>query len=96
MKACYVFPYVGLIDLCASMVKGMGPCLCIAHIYLDKIDIVFILYVHEYDIWSCVVFKCHVKGLFTSMCKFTHTNNDLVNRRTLRGVLKHTLKLKGD
>ena len=46
MKALYVFPYLGSLDRCTRMVKGMRLCLCIAHVNLDRIIPRFGFYVH--------------------------------------------------
>ena len=69
----------------------MGLCLCIAHVYLDRIVLVLVSIYMNMNVWSCVVLMCYVKGLFTSM--YTHKNmyDGLLTRGALRGVPKNTL-----
>ena len=52
------------------MGKGMGPCLCIGFVYLDRIVPRFGFYVHKYEN-ACVVLICYVKGLLTYMYTLT-------------------------
>ena len=40
------------------------------------------------NIGSSVVLMCYLKGLFTSLYKYTHMNDDLVNTGALKGVPK--------
>ena len=39
--------FLGLLDRCTSMRKGMGPSLYIGHVYLDRIVPRFGFYVYE-------------------------------------------------
>ena len=69
----------------------MGPCLCIGHVYLNRIVPRFGLYVHEYECIIMCGFICYVKGLFTSMYTLTHMYDGLVSTETLRRGPKNTL-----
>ena len=73
------------------MSKGMGPCLCIAHVYLDKIVPRFCFYVHESGCMPMCCFNVLCESLFTSIYTLTHMYDCLVSRGTFRGGPKNTL-----
>ena len=71
------------------MGKGLGLCLCIAHLYLDRILSSLFFYVYEYECMN----MCDLNVLcerFAHIYGYTHThmNGDLVNRGALKGVFK--------
>ena len=67
----------------------MGPCLCIAHMYLDRIDPRFGFYVYEYECMVMCGLNVLCERFFSHICtKHTHMNDDLVNRGALKEVLR--------
>ena len=50
-----MYSLLGWLDRCTSMGKGMGPCLYIAHVYLDRIVPRFGFYVYEGWIYEHVM-----------------------------------------
>ena len=53
-----MYSLLGWIDRCTSMVKGMGLCLYIAHVYLYRMVPRLFLYVHEYE---CMIKQRNLK-----------------------------------
>ena len=55
----------GLLDRCTSMGKGMGPCLYIAHVYVNRIVPMLGIYVYEGWIYE---------HLINMMCMNVHSD----------------------
>ena len=62
MKVWYVVCLLGWLDRCTSMGKGMGPCLYIAHVYLDRVVPRLGFYVYERWIYEHVMSMMYMKG----------------------------------
>ena len=57
-----MFSFLGLLDRCTSMVKGVGGFLYIAHMYIERIFPMFGFYVYERWIYEHVMNMMCMKG----------------------------------
>ena len=69
------------------MVKGMGLCLCIAHVCLDRIVSTFGFNVYEYESMNMCCLNVLCERFFSHICIHTYMNDDLVNSGALKSVL---------
>ena len=80
MKEWYMFTYQELLVRCTSMGKGMGLCLCIAHVYLDRIVLVLVSICMNMHVWTSVTYVLCER--FAHIYEHTHMYVDLVKRGT--------------
>ena len=77
-----MYSLLGLLDRCTSIGNGMGLCLYIAYVHLDRIVLVLVSICMNMHVWTSVTYVLCER--FAHIYVYTHMNDDLGNKGALK------------